>query len=133
MPVISHPERYLYVQKEPDLVYDLIEKGVLMQMNYGSIIGQYGKKAELLAEKLLENNMIHFLGTNAHREHTIYERIPNILEILKEKIGETRLEELTTINPNLAIHNKRIDIRKPIRFELTKQEKVKMFFSGFRK
>lgn len=131
VPIISHPERYLYVQKDADLIYDLVKKGVLMQLNYGSFIGQYGKKAQFIAEKLLENNMVHFLGTDAHRENTIYKRIPEIIDILEEKIGEQRLLELTTTNPNLAINNKRIDIREPIEFELTNQEKVKMFFSNF--
>ena len=131
VPILAHPERYLYVQKEPDLIYDLIKQGVYMQMNYGSIIGQYGKKAQFIADRFLENNMVHFLGTDAHRERTIYTKIPEILEILREKIGEEKLLELTTTNPNLAIHNKRIDIREPIQFDVTKQEKVKLFFSNF--
>ena len=60
IPILAHPERYSYVQKEPELVYDLIEKGCLMQSNYGSIIGQYGVKAEFIVRKFFENNMIHF-------------------------------------------------------------------------
>ena len=44
-------------QKEPELIYDLIQQGVLIQMNYGSIVGQYGKKAQFISEKLLENNL----------------------------------------------------------------------------
>ena len=31
IPILAHPERYLFVQKRPDLIYDLIQKGVLMQ------------------------------------------------------------------------------------------------------
>jgi len=45
IPVLAHPERYSFIQKEPELVFDLIEKGVLMQANYGSILGKYGEKA----------------------------------------------------------------------------------------
>ena len=30
VPVLAHPERYSFVQKEPELIYDLIQKGVLM-------------------------------------------------------------------------------------------------------
>ena len=46
VPVLAHPERYSFVQKEPELIYDLIQKGVLMQANYGSILGQYGEKTD---------------------------------------------------------------------------------------
>lgn len=39
IPIIAHPERYRFVQNNPNFVYDLVEKGVLFQSNYGSIIG----------------------------------------------------------------------------------------------
>ena len=38
VPVLAHPERYSFVQKDPELLYDLVNKGVLLQSNYGSII-----------------------------------------------------------------------------------------------
>ena len=41
IPIIAHPERYTYVQKKPKALLDLIEKGVLFQANYGSIIGNF--------------------------------------------------------------------------------------------
>ena len=113
IPVLAHPERYKFIQKEPELVYDLIEKGVLMQANYGSILGQYGDKAEIIVRKFLENNMIHFLGSDVHRQNTIYKMIPQALEEIEEIVGKQKLEELTTINPKLALENKRIDIEEP--------------------
>ena len=110
IPVLAHPERYKFIQKEPELVYDLIEKGVLMQANYGSILGQYGDKAEIIVRKFFESNMIHFLGSDVHRPNTIYKKIPQALEEIEEIVGKQKLEELTTINPKLALENKRIDI-----------------------
>ena len=128
VPVLAHPERYTYVQKEPELVYDLIEKGVLIQSNYGSILGQYGEKAQLIVRKLLENNLVHFLGSDVHRQNTIYPKIPQCLSEINSLIGEEKLEELTTINPKLALGNKRIDIRDPHRVQLTLKEKIFMKF-----
>lgn len=127
VPILAHPERYLYIQKEPELVYDLIEKGVLMQANYGSVIGQYGEKSKFIVTKLLENNMIHFLGSDAHRANSIYPKIPQILKEIEDIIGERKLEELTTINPKLVLENKIIDIEEPIEFKLSFKEKIKMF------
>ena len=127
VPILAHPERYSFVQTDPELIYDLIDKGVLMQANYGSIVGQYGKKAQMIVQKFLENNMTHMLGTDAHRQNTIYPKIPEILVELKSLIGEEKLNELTTINPELVINNKRIDIRKPYKFELTIKEKMSMY------
>lgn len=127
VPILAHPERYAFIQKEPELVYDLIKRGVLMQANYGSIIGQYGKKAQMILNKFLENNMIHFLGTDVHRQNTIYPKIPFILEKLEQIIGKQKLEELTTINPQLVLNNKKIDIPEPQQISLSFKEKVIMF------
>ena len=128
VPILAHPERYSFVQKEPELVYDLIEKGVLMQANYGSIIGQYGEKAKMIVRRLLENNMIHFLGSDVHRQNTIYPKIPQILEEIADIIGEEKLEEITTKNPKLVLNNKKIEIDEPFDFKLTLKEKIIMTF-----
>lgn len=127
IPVLAHPERYSFIQKEPELVYDLIEKGVLMQANYGSILGQYGEKAEIIVKKFLEANMIHFLGSDVHRQNTIYKRIPQALDKIKDIVGEQKLEELTTINPKLVLGNKRIEIDEPQEVTLTFKEKLMMY------
>jgi protein-tyrosine phosphatase len=126
VPILAHPERYTFVQEDPELIYDLIEKGVLMQSNYASIIGYYGEKAQMIVKKLLENNMVHFLGSDVHRENTIYPKIPRILEELSQIISQEKIEELTTINPKLVLQNKRIDIEEPNKIELTLKEKIMM-------
>lgn len=128
VPILAHPERYSFVQKEPELIYDLIQRGILMQANYGSIIGQYGKKAQMIVKKFYESNMIHFLGTDVHRPNTIYNRIPEILDELTDLIGEEKVYELTTKNPELAIKNKKIEISEPHPVELSLKEKILINF-----
>ena len=126
IPVLAHPERYEFIYKDPELVNDLIEKGVLMQGNYGSILGQYGKKAKFIIKKLLAYDMIHFLGTDVHKENTIYEKVPKALEEIERIIGKEKLDTITTTNPYLALNNKKIEILQPkkIKFDL----KDKLFF-----
>ncbi|MFR2571390.1 MAG: tyrosine-protein phosphatase [Clostridia bacterium] len=128
VPILAHPERYSFVQKDPELIYDLIEKGVLIQSNYGSIIGQYGEKAQMIVKRFLESNMVHFLGSDVHRPNTIYPQIPKILNIISDIIGEDKLEELTTINPQLVLNNKKIEVAEPIDFKLSLKEKFIMTF-----
>ena len=128
VPILAHPERYSFVQKDPDLIYDLIQKGVLMQANYGSIIGQYGEKAQMIVRRFFENNMIHFLGSDVHRQNTIYPKIPQILDEIADIVGEEKLEELTTTNPKLVLSNKKIEIDEPFDFKLTLKEKIIMNF-----
>lgn len=95
-----------------------------MQANYGSILGQYGEKAKLIVRKLFESDMIHFLGSDVHRQKTIYPKIPRILEELKQLIGEEKLEELTTINPKLVLKNKKIEVPEPHPIKLSLKENI---------
>ena len=110
IPIIAHPERYSYVQKNPKILIDLIEAGVLFQANYGSIIGEYGKEAEKIIKKLLKGNRIHFLGTDCHRESSVYIQMPQILKKLEKLIGKDKLELLSRINPQKVLNDADIKI-----------------------
>lgn len=120
IPILAHPERYIFVQKEPQIICDLIQNGVLMQANYASIIGEYGTKAQTIVQAFLRNNMIHFLGTDAHKSNTIYPKIPQIINKLEKLIRKEKVEELSTINPKLVVENKEIEyeIIEDIKFTL---------------
>ncbi len=126
IPILAHPERYSFVQKEPELIYDLIQKGVYMQSNYGSIIGQYGKKAQIIVKKFLTNNMIHFLGSDVHRKNSVYTHIPEILRELEDVVGKEKLKELTTDNPKAVLQNHQLDVDEPIPIKLSLKEKIMM-------
>ena len=128
VPILAHPQRYSFVQKEPELIYDLIEKGVLMQANFGSILGIYGEKAQMIVRKFFESNMIHFLGTDVHRQNSIYPKVPEALVEITKIIGDEKVKELTKINPRLVLHNKKIEIDTPQKVELTLKEKIIMNF-----
>ena len=108
-PVIAHPERYSYVQDNPEYVEELWEMGALFQSNYGSIIGLYGRKAEKTVKKLLKQDLIHFLGSDVHRENQIYPKIPKIIKKLNKVISQDKIEELTTINPQKVLDNEEIE------------------------
>ena len=126
VPILAHPERYRFVQQDPSLIYELIDTGVLMQSNYASIIGWYGEKAEILAKKFLESNMISFLGSDVHKPNTIYPRIPEILEKIEGIIGKEKLYELTTLNPKKVLQNEDIEVPEPKEFKYSFKEKMIM-------
>ena len=126
IPILAHPERYRFIHQDPSLIYELLDTGVLMQLNLASIIGWYGEKAEILAKKFLESNMISFLGTDVHKQNTIYPKIPEILERIEEIIGKEKLDELTTINPKKVLQNEKIEIPEPKEFKYSFKEKLIM-------
>ena len=105
VPILAHPERYEYVQNDISVCERLIDKGVLFQMNYGSIIGVYGKDVKKTAIKLLKNNYIHFLGSDVHRKESIYTKIESAKKKIIKIIGKEKFDILTIENPNHIINN----------------------------
>lgn len=113
VPIIAHPERYSYVQKNPNLLLEWIEKGVLFQGNLGSFAGNYGKKAQKTMIKLLKHEMIHFLASDVHRKNTIYLQTNNILGKLAKLIGEEKVNTLMNQNPEKIINDEEIQVTLP--------------------
>jgi tyrosine-protein phosphatase YwqE len=69
-PVLAHPERYLYLQNNIDKAQDLLDRGVLFQINISSITGFYSKVVQTTAQKLIDRGWVHLLGSDCHRlEH----------------------------------------------------------------
>lgn len=104
-PIIAHPERYKCVQKDPDIVEEYIEKGCLIQCNYGSIVNLYGREAENTIKTLLKKNQVHFLGSDVHRENGTYLIILDAIKKIRKIIGENKINEITTINPKKILQN----------------------------
>jgi len=65
-PVLAHPERYLYLQQDFSKAEDLIDRGVLFQLNISSITGYYSKGAQATANKLIDKGWVHLLGSDCH-------------------------------------------------------------------
>lgn len=107
-PIIAHPERYEFVQENPEILQDFLDMGVLFQANYGSFIGIYGNKAKNTAKKLLKNDMIHFFGSDVHREKSIYPQIPKCIKEIKKIISEDKFDELSVYNAQLVLENKSV-------------------------
>lgn len=109
IPVIAHPERYKYVQKNPKIVKEYIEQGCLMQCNYGSILELYGKDAKNAVKYLLKHDLVHFLGTDCHKPNSIYKDIPEAVKKIKKLIGEEQFELISTKNPIKILENEELD------------------------
>src|SRR5690606_32626056 len=65
-PVLAHPERYLYLHDNHERIEDLINRGVLFQINLGSLAGLYSRKVQNMAGKLIERGFVHLLGSDCH-------------------------------------------------------------------
>lgn len=65
-PIIAHPERYLYLEKNKDFYEELKDLGCLFQLNILSVTGYYGKSAQELAQHLVKKGYYDLIGTDLH-------------------------------------------------------------------
>ena len=66
IPVVAHPERYLYFSESFENYHQLKEWGCLFQMNLGSISGYYGGQMLQLSHQLIKEKIIDFLASDLH-------------------------------------------------------------------
>jgi protein-tyrosine phosphatase len=86
-PVLAHPERYPFWYGSFNEYYNIRNMGMLIQINVNSLCGYYGPQARSIAEKLVENEMVDFIGTDTHnRKH---------IEALKKTLYSPYLEKLS--------------------------------------
>ena len=106
IPIIAHPERYVYFQKHPEKVMDYIKLGCLLQGDYMSLLGKYGKKAKKTLKILLKNGVIKFLSSDIHHSYNDYhipEAEKRTLRIVKD---ENIVNKLFVENPENVINDK---------------------------
>jgi protein-tyrosine phosphatase len=67
-PVMAHPERYPFFYEDFGEYKKLHDRGVLLQINTNSLTGYYSPGAKMIAMKLIDNNMVDFIGTDCHHQ-----------------------------------------------------------------
>ena len=106
IPVIAHPERFEILQQSYDTILRIVNKGALLQLNKGSILGRYGYKVKECATYLLENHLITFVGSDAHhplrRSSLMYEAY----DMIKHLYGKKYAKKIFVENPKKLLNIK---------------------------
>lgn len=110
IPIIAHPERYSYFQKDYKKMDELYDSGILFQSNYGSIIGLYGNDAKKLVKYALKKDMISFMSTDIHNPNfSLINNFDKVVKKIKKIVGEERFKDITYNNALRVIENKTIE------------------------
>lgn len=88
-PVLAHPERYQYLYASIEKFEAIFEQSLSFQLNTNSLSGYYSKPAQHFALKLIEKNMVNFIGSDCHSiKH---------LDVLKKTISSKEYQKLQSL------------------------------------
>lgn len=126
--IIAHPERHPILQKHPNILYKWVQKGILLQCNAGSFKGVFGPSAKHFALALLNHDLVHFIGSDAHDLKRRNSNMTASREIISELIGEKKTKAIFEINPEFILKNKEFTICEPKPFEVKKKSFLQRLF-----
>ena len=66
--ILAHPERYLYLREQPDMIKYLHDSNILFQLNILSLIGFYDKPTHKFADWLIKQDYIDIAGSDLHHQ-----------------------------------------------------------------
>jgi protein-tyrosine phosphatase len=71
IPVLAHPERYLFYHNNFNEYLKLKRAGCLFQLNLLAVVGYYGTEITKIAEQLLAKGMYDYVGSDVHHDNHI--------------------------------------------------------------
>jgi len=92
LPVIAHPERYIYLQKNKQFFEELKDLGCLFQMNVLSLTPHYGKSVQELASYLIKKEYYDLIGSDLHHKgHIEAMKNPALVSPLERLIASGKI------------------------------------------
>ena len=112
VPVVAHPERYRFIQEEPERLFDWLEAGYVLQLNKGSFFGRFGRGAARTAHWCLRQGCAHAVGSDAHSPYQRTTRLSDIHAYLSEIASVAAADALLRDNPARILKNRPV---RPVR------------------
>lgn len=95
--LLAHPERHDTLGI--GTIETFVERGVRLQIELGSFVGQHGRRAQTRAERLVERGLVHVLATDLHRPLHADIWLPEALRAVASRYGAGAVEAGTRLNP----------------------------------
>ncbi len=105
LPVLTHPERLVWIENHYDTFVALAKRGVWMQITAGALLGKFGKPARRWSERLLDDGYVHLIASDAH---TVNMRNPQMAEAVERAasfVGKDEARRMVYDRPQAILDN----------------------------
>lgn len=115
-PIIAHPERNAGFAREPELLGEMVKRGILTQITAGSLTGMFGREAHRAALTFLAKGWGHIIASDAHSATGRIPMLSAAAGVVTEQMGAEVADLLVAENPRRIIEGREIiplEPRKP--------------------
>lgn len=97
--LLAHPDRYANDDADLERLAAFVERGGLLQLELGSLVGVYGSDARRFAKHLLAEDLVHVVAGDVHKPADIDTHVLPGLDALKREVGDERARRLAVTQP----------------------------------
>lgn len=97
--ILTHPERYPYLDKNPDHIHQWVREGLLLQITAGSLLGHFGSKAQRLSWRWLDEGVVSLIATDAHNTTNRRPIMSEAISAILQRFGARVASILCLKNP----------------------------------
>lgn len=108
IPILAHTERYECLFQKKERLQRVKDHGGLIQVNASSFLGGMFDEVSRRARYIMKNQLLDFVGTDAHSTGKRSPRMQETAAYLYRKLGKERTEEILFKNPKAVLANQRI-------------------------
>ena len=112
-PILAHPERHRELARRPERIERLREQDLMLQVNAGSLVGQFGRRAMDTSTRLIERGWAEFVASDGHDVRKRRLSIRAAAEQLNELVGTQRTYQLLVENPACVMTGELVEPYRP--------------------
>lgn len=104
--IVTHPERNRLICAQPDRLRRWLHQGCFVQVTAQSLLGRWGETVQKQSEKWLDQEMVHFVASDAHNVKQRPLQLRKAYEAVAARCGEPRAQALFVDNPLAAFEGR---------------------------
>ncbi|MBT3344626.1 MAG: hypothetical protein HN712_21575 [Gemmatimonadetes bacterium] len=112
-PILAHPERHRELARQPERIQRLRDQDLLLQVNAGSLVGKFGRRAMATAQLLVERGWADFIASDGHDLHKRPMTVRAAADRLLGLVGAERTRQLLCDNPACVMSGAAIEPYHP--------------------
>jgi protein-tyrosine phosphatase len=105
VPILTHPERLKWIERDYQFMVNAHKSGVWMQITAGSLTGRMGARPEYWAKRMLSEGLVHIIASDAHNTRARPPVLSEAFEIATSELGLDEATHLVVTRPTSVLDN----------------------------